>query len=233
MHLARGTPVRGRFQPSPVTRDTGGFACPRFPEAARLHSRRPSPSRRQACSRPDSTEPPIQPAPSLTHVMLRNSPPLYAIGKATPAGFRPSVILPHLRDGRYPASPVLQASPPPSAPRGVPVAACTAPYAFHLPCIRRHYPGGNRPVLTALLPAGRRPSPILRRVGFRVSRFEACSAFTHVPACMVAKPPKAAILPECFNPCRYLHEPLWPLPAGATVAGWDSHPRKARLSTAH
>ena len=28
----------------------------------------------------------------------------------------------------------------------------------------------------------------------------------------------------CFNPCRYLHEPLWPLPAGATVAGWDSHP---------
>ena len=31
-------------------------------------------------------------------------------------------------------------------------------------------------------------------------------------------------LPVCFNPCRYLHEPLWPLPAGATVAGWDSHP---------
>ena len=28
----------------------------------------------------------------------------------------------------------------------------------------------------------------------------------------------------CFNPCRYLHEPLWLLPAGATVAGWDSHP---------
>ena len=31
-------------------------------------------------------------------------------------------------------------------------------------------------------------------------------------------------LPECFSPCRYLHEPPWPLPAGATVAGWDSHP---------
>ena len=28
----------------------------------------------------------------------------------------------------------------------------------------------------------------------------------------------------CFNPCRYLHESLWPLPAGATVTGWASHP---------
>ena len=41
----------------------------------------------------------VSPAPSLTHVMLRNSLPLHAgfIGKATPAGLRPSVIPPHLR----------------------------------------------------------------------------------------------------------------------------------------
>ena len=78
--------------------------------------------------------------------------------------------------------------------------------------------------LVALFPASRRPSPISRRVGFRVIRFEACSAFTRVPACMVAEPPEAALLPECFSPCRHLHEPPWPLPAGATVAGWDSHP---------
>ena len=58
-----------------------------------------SPTRRQTCSRPDGTEPPFSPAPSLTHVMLRNSPPLHAgfVGKATPAGLRPSVIPPHLR----------------------------------------------------------------------------------------------------------------------------------------
>ena len=45
----------------------------------------------------------------------------------------------------------------------------------------------------ALFPASRRPSPFLRRVGFRNTRFEAYSAFTRVPACMVAEPPKAAL----------------------------------------
>ena len=79
----------------------------------------------------------------------------------------------------------------------------------------------------ALFPAGQRPSPDYRRVGFRVKRFEACSAFTRVPACMVAEPPTAALLPECFSPCRYLHEPPWPLPAGA-IAAWDSHPPGGR-----
>ena len=37
-----------------------------------------------------------------------------------------------------------------------------------------------------------------------------------------------ALLPECFSSCRYLHAPLWLLPAGATVAGWDSHPQGTR-----
>ena len=96
---------------------------------------------------------------------------------------------------------------------------------FHLPCmptpVPRRKPAG---ALVARFPAGRRPSPVYRRVGFRSNCFEACSAFTRVPACMVAEPPKAARLPECFSPCRHLHEPPWPLPAGATVAGWDSHP---------
>ena len=54
--------------------------------------------------------------------------------------------------------------------------------------------------------------------------FEACSAFTHVPACMVAKPPKVARYQStsthvvtslrrsgCFRPSDRL-------------AGWDSHP---------
>ena len=69
-------------------------------EAARLH--RGAPLRRAA--RPvhaltAPSLPSVSPAPSLTHVMLRNSLPLHAgfIGKATPAGLRPSVIPPHLR----------------------------------------------------------------------------------------------------------------------------------------
>jgi hypothetical protein len=32
----------------------------------------------------------------------------------------------------------------------------------------------------------RRPSPSVRQVGSRIARFEVCSAFTHVMACMLA-----------------------------------------------
>ena len=42
------------------------------------------------------------------------------------------------------------------------------------------------------LPDRWQPSPFLWRVGFRITRFEACSAFTRVAARMVAKPPLAA-----------------------------------------
>ena len=43
------------------------------------------------------------------------------------------------------------------------------------------------------------------------------------PAWSLSRPGRP-FCPRCFSPCRYLHEPPWPLPAGATVAGWDSHP---------
>ena len=43
----------------------------------------------------------------------------------------------------------------------------------------------------ARFPTGGQPSPISRRVGFRIERFGACSAFTQVAAGMVAKPPLA------------------------------------------
>ena len=37
------------------------------------------------------------------------------------------------------------------------------------------------------LPLWWQPSPIIWRVGFRIAFFEACSAFTHVTACILAK----------------------------------------------
>ena len=37
----------------------------------------------------------------------------------------------------------------------------------------------------------RRPSPFNRRVGFRITLFEACSAFTRVTACRLAKSPNS------------------------------------------
>src|SRR3954447_6489133 len=39
-----------------------------------------------------------------------------------------------------------------------------------------------------LLPQRLRPSPFLWRVGSHIIRFEACSAFTHVTACLLAGP---------------------------------------------
>ena len=212
MHLAHGTPVRSRVQPSPVARGTGGFACPRLPEAARLHPRCPSPTRRQARSRPDSTEPPVgQPGPfayacdvSELSALSRGVPRQSHSRGPSPLRHPSTPEAPFL-DGHYPVSSVLRASPPPCRP-GLPLAGFRLPrarhrqdfpccYAFHLPCmptpLPRRKPAG---ALVALFPAGRRPSPNLRRVGFRDARVEACSAFTFVPACMVARPPKAALL---------------------------------------
>ena len=39
-----------------------------------------------------------------------------------------------------------------------------------------------------------RPSPFCRRVGIRISTFEACSGFTRVTARRIAQPPKAAFV---------------------------------------
>ena len=61
----------------------------------------------------------------------------------------------------------------PAAPRGFP--CCTQP--LFRTC-RRHYPGGTVGCVRRSLPQRRRPSPNLRRVGFRIALFEACSAFT-------------------------------------------------------
>ena len=44
----------------------------------------------------------------------------------------------------------------------------------------RHYPGGTGRCSRRSLPDRWQPSPLFRRVGFRVTRFEACSAFTRV-----------------------------------------------------
>ncbi len=72
-----------------------------------------------------------------------------------------------------------------------------------------------------------------RRVGLHIVLFEACSAFTRVAACTLARSPYFVTrYPKASDisspPCL-----LRLLPAGA-VAGWDLHPQeKRRLVTAH
>jgi hypothetical protein len=101
----------------------------------------------------------------------------------------------------YPASSVLRASPPPQTAR---------PVSRELPVDRTAITAGVSRVTSGLLclhavaitPAGwmetdslvllpspRRPSPISRWVGSCINRFGACSAFTHVTACMLAESP--------------------------------------------
>ena len=95
---------------------------------------------------------------------------------------------------------------------------------FH--ACRHHDPGENDSVRVSLcFPNRRRLSPYCRRAGSRIALFEACSAFTHVPACMVAELLNAALRhrsasvhvvtsmsrPGCYQP-------------KTTIVGWDSHP---------
>ena len=161
-----------------------------------------------------------------------------------PLGIAPYLRPPSLRR-RYPASPVLQASPPPCRPdlalTGCRLARATPPGRasrvasiplFHACC--RHYPGGSCRCVRRSLPDRCQPSPFPWRVGFRITRFEACSAFTGVAARMVAEPPLAA---------RYigvLQTMSLPPSSAPTATGWNDSCRTGfapaeewRLSTAH
>ena len=66
---------------------------------------------------------------------------------------------------------------------------------------RRQYPGGTAEVFRSTrvpLSDSGLPRP-LARVGSHISRFEACSAFTHVTACLLAESPYAILSIEGFD----------------------------------
>src|SRR6202043_3067039 len=110
----------------------------------------------------------------------------------------------------YPASAVLRPSPPPQrarpVPRGRPVDH--PDHALGLPVLRalslctccRHYPGAAagrslrscHPTVSAFPGRG-------RRVGLHIDLFEACSAFTRVAACTLARSPIRDPLSEGFR----------------------------------
>ena len=84
-------------------------------------------------------------------------------------------------------------------PCHAPVGASRVASIALLYACRRHYPGGIGRCSRHSLPDRWQPSPYSRRVGFRVTRFEACSAFTRVAAHMLAEPPMAALTVEVLQ----------------------------------
>src|SRR5277367_6639529 len=60
------------------------------------------------------------------------------------------------------------------------------------------------------------PSPFCRRVGIRVSTFEACSGFTRVTARRIAQPPKAAFVTK-LQPLRLPAQTARQLPEQSTI----------------
>ena len=87
--------------------------------------------------------------------------------------------------------------------------------------------------LVARLPQLQRPSLVYGQVGFRITLFEACSAFTHVTACVLAKSPKATLYTGGFS--GFVASTTAPI-----ATGWSDPCRvgfapteDVRLSTAH
>jgi hypothetical protein len=87
---------------------------------------------------------------------------------------------------------------------------------------RRHYPGGSSEYFARTV---RMTSafPEFQTGRLRITLFEACSALTHVTACMFAESPRRPSTPKA-SVTSLPPSPLRLLPAGATVAGWVSHP---------
>ena len=104
---------------------------------------------------------------------------------------------------------------------GPPLPDCRRRRRSALRCFWR----SGRPVRASLASRPVPAFPVIRRVGPRVARFEACSTFTIAlrPTWALSRPGRP-VAPECFSRSRYLLQPLRLLPAGATVAGRDSHP---------
>ena len=138
-------------------------------------------------------------------------------------------------DRHYPASSVVRASPPPwrpgLAPHGVPVCACTSPTGLPVlrpspSCMRAaaNTPAEPASALVARFPAD---GSLPRFTGGSASALPVSRPAQRSPklrpACSLNRPWRP-FSSECFRRCRYLLRPLRLLPAGATVAGRDSHP---------
>ena len=142
-------------------------------------------------------------------------------------GSFPPPALPGIRGTASPSATL----PARSAPRGVPVGMCAPPTG--LPVLLPPPSSMRAAATTPAEPAGAYVAhfpargSLPRKTGgsdsaLRVSR-PARRSLALRPVWSLGRP-RRPVSPKCFRLCRYLHRPLRLLPAGATVAGRDSHP---------
>jgi len=89
-------------------------------------------------------------------------------------------------------------------------------------------PVGSLAAKVVRLAQRQRPSPKFRRVGSHVTLFEACSAFTRVTACTLAKSPGGDPLHRRLRRIRYLRRRSDCYRLERPVAGRELHPLKNR-----
>ena len=119
-------------------------------------------------------------------------------------------------------------------PHGPSVGACRAtgqgfPCCAHspLPCVLPPIPRRNLSVRVSLASRQVAAFPVIRagRLPRHTLSRPARRSLALRPAWLLNRPWRP-VTSECSRQCRYLHHPLRLLPAGATVAGRDSHPLK-------
>ena len=111
--------------------------------------------------------------------------------------------------------------------RAAPPAGLPVLRPFPLPHVPSPLPRRNRSVLTSLASRPLAAFPVIEAGRLRVRRFEACAAFTSLRPAWSLNRPRRPLSSECFGRYRCLHRPPRLLPAGATVAGRDSHPLRS------
>src|SRR6266851_2973695 len=92
------------------------------------------------------------------------------------------------------------------------------------PTCRAQYPGGSNRCLSVSSPFAR-PSPVNRRVGIHDFTFEACSSFTRVTACRIARPPKSGLLSRGFDLASCPTKPPGSYHAYQQLHGWIPPPQ--------
>ncbi len=200
-------PFKNSFQPCQSPAVPAGMAPARFQKShASIRVVPPRRAARPVHAPAAPNLPSVGLAPSLTHVMLPDSPPFHAgfLGIATPAGLRPSVIPPHLGPLsstditpclrsygplRHPAGPACPSRGSGCRVHGTNRASRVATSPLFHAC-RRQYPGGNQPVLVSLTSRPASGLPLINggsAPALPVSR--PAQRSLHVPARVVAKPP--------------------------------------------